>query len=159
MRTVAYTLCFILIGVPAVYGLLGSALALLSVSLPYPPFLSPLFSFGSLVPPMFAFAVPRPVLAVLSYGMAFLVLRRAWLFLAKKERTPASFVGFQKVLGYIALWSFSIGLLVLVLSVVLKAGSGVPAGMLMIPAIICVPWAFFLTEVLSFKRPVAANAA
>ena len=159
MRNIAYALCFFLIGVPSLHGLLASLLALVQVSLPYPPFLTVLFSFGSLVPPMFAYALPRAVLIVLGYAMVFLVLRRAWLFLAKKERTPASFVGFQKILGYIAFYSFSLGLLVLVLSMLFRAGSGVPAGMLMIPAMICAPWAFFLTEVVSFKQPGAAPSA
>lgn len=159
MRNLAYALCFTLIGVPAVYSLLVSALALLGVSLPYPHSLSQVFSFGSLVPPMFAFGVPLPVHVVLGFAMLFLVLRRSWLFVARKERTPSSFVGFQKILGYIAFWSFSLGLLVFVLSVALEAGSGVPAAMLMLPAIVCTPWAFFITEVLSFRRPMAASRA
>jgi len=95
---------------------------------------------------------------VLGYAMMFLILRRIWLFVVKKERTPASFVGFQKALGYVGFWSFSLSVLVLILSMALSAGSGVPAGLLMIPAMLCVPWAFFITEVTSFKRKAAAHA-
>lgn len=159
MRAISYFLCATLIAVPTLYSLVGAALSLLKVQVPYLPFLSLLFSFGSLVPPMLGGLVPRPLTIVLGYAMTFLVLRRCWLFVTKKERTPASFVGFQKALGYVGFWSFSIGVLVLLLSMALKAGSGVPAGMLMIPAMICAPWAFFLTEVISFKRRVGSDVA
>ena len=103
---------------------------------------------------MLAGLMPPWVMDVLGYAVALLVLRRIWLFVAMKERTPAAFTGFPKTLGYIGFWSYSIGVLVLVLSALLKAGSGVSAGMLMIPALICIPWAFFLTEIASFRRSV-----
>ena len=108
---------------------------------------------------MFAYLIPHPITLVLTYAMIFLVLRRCWLFGAKKERTPASFVGFQKALGYVGFWSFLLAVVGLFLTVALRVGSGVPAGMLMIPAMFCVPWAFFITEVTSFKRKAAAPAA
>lgn len=90
--------------------------------------------------------------------MMFLVLRRIWLFVVTKERTPASFVGFQKALGYVGFWSFSLSVLVFIFSMALNAGSGVPAGLLMMPAMFCVPWAFFMTEITSFQRKAAAHA-
>jgi len=61
----------------------------------------------------------------------------------RKERENAdSFVGFQQAIGYVGFGSVSVGVLALILSIALKAGSGVPAGFLMIPAMFCVPWAF-----------------
>jgi hypothetical protein len=48
---------------------------------------------------------------------------------------------------------------VLILSFALRAGSGVPGALLMIPAILCVPWAFFLTEVFSFRQPPLSHEA
>lgn len=158
MRSIAYLLCAVLVALPTLHWLVVSLLSLLKVQVPYNSLLSLLFSFGSLLPFTFAWAPPRPLTMLLGYAMMFLVLRRIWLFVVKKERTPASFVGFQKALGYVGFWSFSISVLVLILSMALSAGSGVPAGLLMMPAMFCVPWAFFITEVTSFKRKAAARA-
>ena len=101
---------------------------------------------------MFVPLIPKLVLMALGYVMLFLLLRRIWLFISKKEWVPFSFRGFPQVLGYIGAFSFALAIVVLVLSIVLRAGSGVPAGMLLIPAMFCVPWAFFLTELLSFRK-------
>jgi hypothetical protein len=158
MRSLAYSVCAALVGIPAIYGLAGTLLGLLGIQMPYPPLVTLFFGFASLVPPMFRFAVPHVALLVVGYLMLFLVLRRAWLFLAKKQRTPTSFVGFPKAMGYIGFWSFTVGILVLIQSMVLRAGSGVPAGMLMIPAMFCVPWAFFLTEILSMRQTRTGDA-
>ncbi len=91
MRSLAYALCFILIGVPVVLSTLVWALGLVGVPLPHAQLLSLPFLFGSLVPPMFAFLVPLPVHVVLGYAMLFLVLRRSWLFVAgRRERQRRS---------------------------------------------------------------------
>ena len=158
MRSTAYFLCAVLVALPTLHTLVVSLLFVLKVQVPYNTLLSLLFSFGSLLPFTFAWTPPRALTMVLGYAMMFLVLRRIWLFVVKKKRTPASFVGFQKVLGYVGFWSFSLSLLGVVLSMALSAGSGVPAGLLMIPAMVCVPWAFFITEITSFKRTAAAHA-
>lgn len=158
MRSIAYFLCTVLAALPTLHWLVVSLSSLLKVQVPYNSFLSLLFSFGSLLPFTFAWTPPRLLTMLLGYAMMFLVLRRIWLFVVKKERTPTTFVGFQKALGYVGFWSFSLSVLVLILSIALSAGSGVPAGLLLVPAMVCVPWAFFITEVASFKRKVAAGA-
>jgi hypothetical protein len=158
MRSIAYFFCAVLVALPILNWLVVALLSLLKVQVPYNTLLSLLFSFGSLLPFTFAWAPPRALTMALGYAMMFFVLRRIWLFVVKKERTPASFVGFQKALGYVGFFSFSLSVLVLILSMVLSAGSGVPAGMLMMPAMLCVPWAFFITEVTSFKRKATAHA-
>lgn len=140
MQRTAYWLCFFLVLLSAVIG--GSGLSVVS--------------FGSLVPAMFSYAVPRLVHMVLGYVMLFLLGRRIWLFFSKKERVPSSFQGFPKVLGYIGMFSFVISAVGFALSIALRAGSGVPAALLMLPALICVPWSFFLTEVFSFRRSAQA---
>ncbi len=78
--------------------------------------------------------------------MLFLVIRRAWLFVARHERVPSTFIGVPKVLAQVAMWSFLAFVAILVLTMVFQAGSGVPAALTLVPATICVPWAFFLTE-------------
>jgi hypothetical protein len=108
---------------------------------------------------MFVYSVPRILLTALGYVMLLLFLRRVWLLTSGRERIPPSFAGFPKALGYVGACSFGLGVAVLALSMVLKAGSGVPGGMLLIPAIICVPWAFFITEVLSLRGKRVENAA
>lgn len=152
MKAIAYSICAALVGIPAIFSLVASLLSLLGVAVPFPPFLDIFFRFGSLVPPMLTYSVPRVMLIIAGYLMLLLVLRRTWLFVVKKERTPTSFSGFQKILGYVGVASFLLGFAVLALSMVIRAGSGVPAGLLMIPAMLCVPWAFFLTEALSFRH-------
>jgi len=159
MRTTAYYLCATLVGIPAIYGLAASLLSLAHVAVPYLLWFDPLLWFGSLVPRMFVYSVPRVLLSVLGYVMLLLFLRRLWLLASGRERVPASFAGFPKALGYVGAFSLGLGVAVLALSMVLKAGSGVPGGMLLIPAIICVPWAFFITEVLSLRGKRVKNAA
>jgi hypothetical protein len=143
-----------LVSAPALLGFVGMGLSFLKIQIPFISLFSIIFSFGSLIPPMLGGFVPHPLRMILGFAMIFLALRRVWLYVVKNERTPTSFVGFPKVLGYVGFWSFSLGVLVLLLSIAIKAGSGVPAGMLMIPAFICIPWAFFLTEVSSFRLKV-----
>jgi hypothetical protein len=159
MKRFVYWLCFTLVAIPTTYSLVAWPLSLFGLSLPAPPFLSLFFSFGSLVPQMLAPLVPRPILVVLGLAMMFLILRRAYLFAFKKERVPHSFRGFQKVLGYVGASFFVLASVVLILSIALRAGSGVPAGMLLLPAMLCVPWAFFLTEVLSFRKEAPLREA
>lgn len=159
MRSIVYFLCATLVTLPTMHLLVVSFLSMLEVRVPYNTSLSLLFSFGYLFPPMVADLVPRLLRMVLGYAMMFLVLRRCWLFAVKKERTPVSFVGFQKALGYVGFWFFLLSVFVLVLSMALKADTGgLPAGILMIPATFCVPWAFFFTEITSFKRKSATHA-
>ena len=97
--------------------------------------------------------VPGLVKLMLGGGMLFLIFRRIWLFFSKKERVPPSFQGFPKVLGYIGAISFVVSVAAFALTMALRGGSGVPAALLMLPALICVPWSFFLTEIFSFRRP------
>lgn len=158
MRKFAYWLCFTLIAIPATANLIILALSLIGVVVREPNFLSLFSSFVFLVPPSLPF-IPMPVMILLAYVMSFLLLRRTWLTIAKKETVPLSFRGFPMVLGYIGAFSFSFAFVGLLLSIALKAGSGVPTGMLLIPATFCVPWAFFLTEALSFRKAAVNREA
>lgn len=156
MTRTTYWLCFALVFFSALLGWSAWLFYLVGRGSPFPLSSLSVFSFGSLVPPMFSSLVPRLVHMVLGYAMLFLLLRRIWLFFSKKERVPSSFQGFPKLLGYIGAFSFAISAAAFALSIALRAGSGVPAGLLMLPALICVPWSFFLTEVLSFRHSAHA---
>ncbi|NHZ81577.1 hypothetical protein F2P44_20185 [Massilia sp. CCM 8695] len=152
MRTFSYWLCFGLV-VPSYT--VGPVLALLQLAGMSPPgaqlfgLLSP---FGSLVPGALGYFLPSILSWLLFLVMLALVARRIWLCYARGERVPPSYAGLTQVLGYIGTVSFIIAAIVMVLAIVLKAGSGVPAGMALIPAMFCIPWAFFLTELFSFRK-------
>jgi len=157
MRTIAYFSCAILVALPTLYGLVIAGLSLLKVQIPHFTLLSLMFSFGSLVPLIFVGLVPRSFAMILGYAMMFLVLRRCWLFVAKKQRTPSSFVGLQKALGYVGFASFLLS--VLAIPIAYTVGLPVsPVHLMMIP-IVCVPWAFFITEVASFWRKEESDVA
>lgn len=158
MTRTTYWLCFALVLFSALGGWSAWLFYLLGKGSPFLLSSLSVFSFGSLVPPMFSSLIPRLVHTVLGYVMLFLLLRRIWLFCSKKERVPPSFKGFPKVLGYVGAFSFVISVAAFGLTIVLRAGSGVPAALLMLPALICVPWSFFLTEALSFRRSGRAGA-
>jgi hypothetical protein len=158
MTRTAYWLCFGLVLFSTLLGWSAWLLYLIGHSAPVAHSFMSIFSFGSLVPPMFIFQVPRVVHMVLAYVMLFFLLRRIWLLLSSRESVPLSFKGFPKFLGYIGAFSFLISFMAFGLTIALKAGSGVPATLLMFPAFICIPWAFFLTEALSFYRACRADA-
>jgi hypothetical protein len=158
MRRLSYWLCFVLIAVPTAYGLLAWLLSFIGKSLPFPPVAALAFSFSSLVPQLAYHLVPTPILAVLGYGMLYLLARRIWLLAFKKEGVPTSYRGVPQALGYVGAASFLLAAVVFILSIALRAGSGVPAGLLLLPATICIPWAFALTEVLSFRKGGAREA-
>jgi len=152
MQAIIYIICFALVAIPTVYGYAVWLLHLGHISIPYSTLLSlGLLSYGFVVPKMFMGVIPVYVLIAVGYLQLFLLVRRIWLFIAKKDYVPASFKGVPKVLGYVGVFFYVAAFIVLGLSILFHAGSGVPAGMLMMPAMLCIPWAFFLTEVFSLR--------
>ena len=151
MRKFSYWLCFSLVAIPFGIGLVGWLLSKFYIALPAMGLVSLLSSFSSLIPRILAPMFPTFISVALNLVMLIFVLRRTWLLFAKNEGVPTSFEGTAKVLAYIGSWSFILALIVLIASIALHAGTGVPAGMLLLPAAFCVPWAFFLTEVLSLR--------
>lgn len=158
MRRLSYGTCVMLVGFASLYTLVGSALALMRVQMPLAAWFTPLSYFGSLVPPMFSTFVPRPVRLALSVLLLVLAARRIWLVLSKRERTPLEFAGFRKWLGYVGFWSFAVSAITFLATGLFKLGSGVPGGLLMIPAVLCVPWTLFLTEIENVSKKRAALA-
>ncbi|MDQ1832692.1 hypothetical protein [Massilia scottii] len=150
MRTFSYWLCFGLVVPAYILGLVFTLLQLAGISPPGAQLLQLFLPFGSLVPAMLAHFLPRILTLLLYVVMLALVARRIWLY-AHGERVPLSYAGPPQFLGYVGTISFIIAAIVLVLAIVLKAGSGVPAGLALLPALFCVPWAFFLTELFSFR--------
>ncbi len=151
MRAFCYWICFVLVALAALVKHATWLLSSLGIGIPGINLVTLATSFGSLVPPMFAFRLPSFIVIALGFVMLFLVARRLWLLVMKRQGIPHSFTGAAKVLGYVGAWSFVLAVILLLLSLALRAGSGVPAGMLALPAVVCVPWAFFLAEALSFR--------
>ncbi|MFO1364470.1 MAG: hypothetical protein U1F45_18775 [Burkholderiales bacterium] len=158
MRKFTYWLCFALVAFAAIYAHGVWALWNLGVRLPYTTALSLLTPFGKLTPQMLAPHVPAALIVGLNFVVLLLVFRRLWLMLAKRQGVPHSYSGVAKVLGYVGAWSFVLAAVGLLLSILIRAGSGVPAAMLAWPALFCVPWAFAIAEVMSF-RPAVKSAA
>lgn len=147
MHRFSYWVCFTLVALACVRTTGGWSLSAFGI---HPPFMTSLYSFslfGSLVPPMLASSIPQFIAVGLNLIMLALVFRRVWFSIAKRQGVPHSFVGFSKTLGYIGAWSFTLTLALSLLLIFFRAGSGVPAGLLALPAMFCVPWAFFLTEI------------
>ena len=99
--------------------------------------------------------------------MAFLLLRRTWLFAAKKELVPSAFRGFQESLAYLGIVSCIVSLLLASLVFLCTIYSGNEGAVMLLaalyavigfPAWFCIPWSLFLTEVLSFYRPLNNEA-
>ena len=153
MRKFSYFLCFLLVAIPTIFMLFVSwPMSLLGKSIPGFNFFTFIFSFGSPTPQMILPIIPTPIVLLLNYAMMFLICRRLWFFFIKKQGIPLSYQGFQKWLGIAGAGIYSLAILTLVLSIVFKAPSGVPAGMLLIPPMILIPWAFFITELFSFHK-------
>lgn len=163
MRKVAYWVCFTLVAMPFTFGLLVWLLHSFGIALPFlavpPGLFVTLYALGSPVPLSLAHFVPSLLTAALRYFMLFLLLRRLWLVIGKGERVPGSFRGFQLVLGYVGAGSFALALIFSVPGLLLRAGSDVPADLLLLPATSCVPWAILLTEGLSLRKAAAPHEA
>lgn len=146
MRYLAFFSCALLVAIPSLYRAAAHALSFLDVRLPAPPGFQLLRFFGSLVPPMAASVVPRAVAVALVYMLALLVLRRLWRMFARGEAAPAQFNGLVLVLGYVGVVCVALAATLLWLAAELRVGLGAVSGVLLLPAAIAVPWAFFLAE-------------
>jgi hypothetical protein len=157
MRRIAYLLCAVLVGIPTVYASVVSLFLILHLPLPFPFSIDMFLPFRFLIPPMMARWVSSWVVGASGYLMLLLVIRRAWLLIARSELTPASFGRFQTLLGFTGLACFALAWGIIIFSN--NDGAGFSAAILFIPAMICIPWAFFLAEIFSFRRGVVKNAA
>lgn len=139
MREKAYWICFAVVAIATGLQLVSTVFSLAGksfyVQLP----------IGSLDPIGLLHFVPF-LSIFLHYGLLVLIARRIRLLMKGERSVPASFNGIPRMLAYVGAASVTLGLIVLLLTIAFNAGSGVPAGLLLIPASICVPWSVFLTE-------------
>ncbi len=151
MRKLSYYTCLTIFGVTNVLTGLAWVVFLLKLPISTPPIIHTLKMFGSLIPIMFSSSLPKLVHITVLLISLYLVFRRLWLMKKHKEYIPNSFRGFPKVISIVGCISFLLGVVMIVIGIIVKAGSGVPAGLVLIPAAYCIPWGFFLTEVLIFR--------
>ena len=126
--------------------------------------LTPPYGIGNLAA-FFGHPVPtflRPRLpGWLNIGLIFLQLglvfnRVAQMAKARSLAPPPTYKGLVAVAISIAIASVGLGLVVLLASIALHAGSGVPAGMLLLPAIVLLPYAWLWVEVNALRVQRAA---
>lgn len=157
MRKFSYWLSFSLVATPFALSITSWLLAKIGVNIYGVGLLHIIGSFGTLIPALLSGLFPNLLHITLYLVMLALVIRRVWLLVTRRINVPHSFQGVAKVLAYSGTVSFTLGLTAFVLSAVFRLGSGVPAGLLMLPAAFCFPWAFFLTEVQSLRAPDRGN--
>lgn len=150
MRAIIFFSSIFFVASSILCGLVTELLTLYGVSFRYNSLLSYMNWFGLLAPRLASMFLPPLVLAVLVSGTVFLLLRRMWLLIVKKERVPSSFRGISKISGYIGICSFFLTLLLL--PIVKGGGYFIMAlfFVLLLPSVFFTFVAFILTELFSF---------
>jgi hypothetical protein len=102
-----------------------------------------LYGAWSTIPEMFGHPVPFMVRQLVPYSsslwlalaLAVLVLRRCWLMARSRSLSPpTSYVTWLHVVTMVGVVFLLAGVIVMIASMLLSAGSGVPGGMLLVPA-------------------------
>ena len=92
-------------------------------------------------------------LFLLNLLLAVFPAHRVWLMLSGREKgVPAAYNGLAQWLGMAGAFFIAAFVLGIIVTMVLRAGSGVPAAMLLIPTPYLVPTSFVLTEIKSFMQ-------
>jgi hypothetical protein len=135
MQRRVYLVGFSLVALCVLFGVTLTLLARFGVQIRY----SGLFWFPELfshpVPVMLRPMVPMVLSVILYWGFVALVIRRLAIFVRERSfGVPSSFTRAPYVLVLFALGCVGLAIVGLAASIALKAGSGVPAGMLVIPA-------------------------
>lgn len=92
-------------------------------------------------------------LFLLNLLLAVFPAHRVWLMLSGREKgVPAAYNGLAQWLGMAGAFFIAAFVLGMMVTIVLRAGSGVPAAMLLIPTPYLVPTSFVLTEIKSFMQ-------
>jgi hypothetical protein len=159
MNTFVYRTCLALVGLSLAVGWGFPLLRIAGVKVSFSAL--SLLSFATLIPPFVSGFVPILVHQAVGYLMLFLFLRRIWLIGKNKESVPPSFRAVSKGLAYLGVFCILLALLTLLVIVIFgQSGgvSGVPIGLALFPALFCIPWAFFLTELFSFRRSPPSEA-
>lgn len=131
-----YLTAFALVSACVMFNAISALLFWARIPLPYTGLSFIPDTFGHPLPAMLGEMLPWQVKVALFWTFAFLIGWRLAHFVRNKAIvTPSSLTRIPQVILLISLASLAVGLLGLCLSILLKAGSGVPAAMLMLPAV------------------------
>ncbi len=108
--------------------------------------------FGNPVPAWVKHWVPAWFQTVLVWALFALIVRRLYVSLRAHALTlPESLSGLLYFLVWLPFVSLWLGILALALSIALRFGSGVPAGMVLLPAFLLSGFSVLLVEALAFR--------
>jgi hypothetical protein len=151
---VAFVVCLVSVTMQALL-LLGAYTRLIPGAI---PFASVFTLFGNPVPAPLSGITPWFLRLALVAAFAALLYRRLWFaFRAKALHPPASLSIWPARLLVVAVAFLFVGLAVLALSILLRAGSGVPAGMLALPALLLLSPVLFYVELRSLLLAKASG--
>ncbi|MEZ0233237.1 MAG: hypothetical protein ACAH12_10390 [Methylophilaceae bacterium] len=152
MRSFVFFVGFGVVAISALFNSVGIVYYLIGINFPLNNLGTLPNMFGNPIPSMFRYSIPIYLSFAVAIGMAVLMLRRAWLIATSNtNRIPSSFSGILYTMVSISVISLCVGFLILAISILLKAGSGVPAGLLLIPAAFLLSPSIALIELLSFR--------
>ncbi|MGC4077199.1 MAG: hypothetical protein QM702_09215 [Rubrivivax sp.] len=154
MAQLSYRIAFLLVAASLAAAYLMAAASWLGVGNRILSALStPIGLFGSPIPVLLAAWVPWPLRVLLSWILLALLVRRSWLSVRNRSLVaPSSFSTWQGRLLVVSVASLGLMILALVVSVLIKAGSGVPAALVGIPAFLMLTPTLFYVEATSLLR-------
>lgn len=150
MKKVSYRFCFLLVATAVaaqflltlalLLGFTGAGRVSMILSTPIAVLTSP-------VPALIEIWIPWIVRYLLSWVLIGLVVRRLWIWTKNRSpRVPPSLTTWSSRFLTLAMFSVLSMLVGMLVSILIKAGSGVPAGMLGIPAMFVLCPAIFYIE-------------
>lgn len=152
LRKTAYLISFGAVGLSSLFFTAIWALDMSGIQVNLGGWTTMLRMFGHPVPEILSFKIPNGINFILCVGLAALILRRLFLMLkARSLSAPASYSGWLYYFMLVPTASLVLAAVVLVASIALSAGSGVPAGLLALPAVFFLPGGVALVEVLSLR--------
>jgi hypothetical protein len=151
MRTISYFLCISFVASSVLCGIASGLLVLYGVSFPTRSFLGAINAFGFLAPRLASLFLSPVALVVLESAAVFLLLRRTWLLVVKKERVPCSFRGLAKGFSYLGNGSILLSLPLLLSSRGDGYFVGGLFGVLLLLSVLFTFGSFLLAEVSSFR--------
>lgn len=164
MRSTLYWICAILTGVGATLNVASQLQAWFRIDFHTWRALSPVKSFGSLIPSLLLPFIPS-VLTIqslvliaftLSVILAAVFWRRIWLGLRHSEWIPSGYRGFPRFIAQAGATCILLGMLSLLLGYLLLPAGRTLAFLLLPLSTLLVPWGFLLSELLGFYRDATA---
>jgi hypothetical protein len=145
MRVYTYFIALAVAGISVVANLAAMAAYWAGINLSAAPFFTVFQRFSSPLPAQFQFLLPVVINVMLNLSFTALILRRLWVLGRYRHFSPpSSFTPWRYRLLLVAVASLTLMVVGMIFSFAIRAGSGVPASLLGLPAI------FLLTPVLFY---------